>query len=159
LAWPRGKSQLSATLALTLVLAGCGSAATSSNSPASFGTSIPSGFTSARPDPSSRATARVTAAPLNPVNRAALEGTGSKVGPAVVLAGDYVLKDSVKAKAGCHWALYLDGLDPEPWDEFTTDAPGGHSTSTDEIGLDLSEYQLRVVASKCGAWTVSLSRP
>jgi hypothetical protein len=96
---------------------------------------------------------------LVPVARTTLKGTGSKTGAPVVLAGDYVLKDSVEAKVGCHWAIYLDGLDSEPLDEFTTNAPGSHSTSADQIGLDLQRYTIRVVATKCGAWSVSLARP
>jgi hypothetical protein len=93
-----------------------------------------------------------------PLDRIALKGTGSKTGAPVALAGDYVLKDKVTTKAGCHWAMYLDGLDPEPLDEITTDAPGSHSNEADEIGLDLRHYTIRVVASRCGAWSVSLAR-
>jgi hypothetical protein len=87
-----------------------------------------------------------------------LKGTGSKTGRTVVLSGDYVFRDTVKAKPGCDWVAYLDGLDPEPLDEFETDFSGGHSNSADELGLDLRKYTIRVVATKCGAWSVSITR-
>jgi hypothetical protein len=52
-------------------------------------------------------------------NSARLNGAGSKTGPRVVLEGDYVLRTSVKAKAGCNWSMYLDGLESEPLDGFS----------------------------------------
>lgn len=93
------------------------------------------------------------------VNAAKLSGTGSKTGRPVVLAGDYVLRDHVTTKPGCHWRVYLDGLDDQPLDEVSTDTSGSASTTADETGLDLRAYTIRVVATKCGAWTVSLRRP
>jgi hypothetical protein len=88
-----------------------------------------------------------------------LKGTGSKTGPPVVLSSDYVLADKVVAKAGCHWAFYLDGYDPAPRDDFETAYAGNHSTTSDEGGVELGTYSLTVVANKCGAWSVTLTRP
>jgi hypothetical protein len=87
-----------------------------------------------------------------------LKGKGAKIGPVVVLGGDYVLRDSVATKRGCHWAVYLDGFDDAPIDEVTTDASGSSTTQADEQGLELRRYTLRVATSRCGSWTVSLRR-
>ena len=142
-----------------LVLAGCGAATNASIVPAASKASDPISTAPARTSASPRPTARTTPVALDPADKTSLKGTGSKVGPTVALSGDYLFKDNVNAKPGCHWAVFLDGLDPEPLDEFTTDYPGGHTTSADEIGLELRQYTIRVVATKCRAWSVSLARP
>jgi hypothetical protein len=66
---------------------------------------------------------------LVPVDTAVLKGTGSKVGTPVILEGDYVLKDTVRTKAACHWAVYLDGFEDVALDEVTTDGPSQGSTT------------------------------
>jgi hypothetical protein len=95
---------------------------------------------------------------LRPVEKATLKGQGDKIGPVVVLSGDYVFRDSVKTKAGCRFQVYLDGLDDQPLDVVETDSAGSNSTEADELGLDLRTYTLRVVATKCGAWSASLTK-
>jgi hypothetical protein len=91
-----------------------------------------------------------------PAKSASLKGKGSKAGPNVVLEGDYVLKTNVALKRGCTWKMYLDGWDKDPLDSVSTNTGGTHSTETDEIGLELASYRIRVVSSRCGAWSVSL---
>src|SRR5258705_3542844 len=126
----------------------------------SASSTTPPAATSGRTDsPSSTplSTARPSPQPVA-LDSLSLKGTGSKNGEAAVLQGDYVLRDTVTTKAGCHFRVYLDGFDTEPLDDVSTDAGGSTSNEVDEQGLDLSTYRLRVVASKCGAWAVSLRR-
>ena len=94
--------------------------------------------------------------PPRPAKSAALKGKGSKAGPNVVLEGDYVLKTKVALKRGCKWKMFLDGLDKEPIDSVSTNTAGTHSLETDEIGLALAAYRIRVMSTRCGAWSVSL---
>lgn len=142
-------------LALVAALAvGCNTTATASGRPSAGGSS-PSHATAA----AARQTAEPTASAMVAADSANLKGTGSKTGPPVVLSSDYVLADKVVAKAGCHWAFYLDGYDPAPRDDFETAYAGNHSTTSDEGGVELGTYSLTVVANKCGAWSVTLTRP
>jgi hypothetical protein len=104
-----------------------------------------------------RPTARPTVRPVA-MDVVSLSGTGSKTGPKAVLAGDYVFRDSITTKPGCHWRVYLDGFSTEPIDDVTTNTSGSSSSEFDEQGLDLREYAFRVIASKCGSWSVSLRR-
>lgn len=87
-----------------------------------------------------------------------MDGTGSKRGVSVTLEGDYVFRAKVAAKPGCHFQVYVDGLGVEPFDDSQTASSGTYDTTSDEPGIELGSYSLRVVATKCGRWTVSLAR-
>lgn len=140
-----------ALLAVVLLLAGC--SVIGNRSPSS-----PSVAESAGARPAAVHQAGSTARP-KVASSTRLTGTGSKRGPAVVLQGDYVLKDSVITKPGCRFAVYLLGFAEQPLDAVDTDASGSSSTSIPEYGLALGSYRIKIKSSGCGRWSVSLSRP
>jgi hypothetical protein len=87
-----------------------------------------------------------------------LTGTGSRTGKPVVLAGNYVLRYTIAGGSGCHWQLYLDGWADTPLDEVQANGAGSMSNEIAVVGLDRRGYALRVVASSCGGWSVTISR-
>ena len=93
-----------------------------------------------------------------PASRAKLTGTGSRKSAAIVLAGDYVLRDLIVTMPGCHWRVFVDGYDTAPMDEVLTNATGSTSNEVPLIALQGRRYTLRVVASSCGRWSVTLAR-
>jgi hypothetical protein len=93
-----------------------------------------------------------------PAARAKLTGTGSRRSAPIVLAGDYVLRDSIATLPGCHWRVFIDGYDNAPMDEVLTNATGSTSNEIPLIALDVRRYTLRVVSSSCGHWSVTLTR-
>jgi hypothetical protein len=141
-------------LLVALLAAGCAGATTNPSTPP------PSAVADATTAPASTLTAGVPAASPapKPASNATLTGKGSKKGGPVVLEGDYVLRTKVALRRGCDWKMYLDGLDTEPLDAVKTNAGGTHSTETDETGIDLRSYRIRVTSSLCGSWSVSLAR-
>jgi hypothetical protein len=97
-----------------------------------------------------------------------LEGRGSKTGPTVALSGAYVLKASVKMRKGCRFQLYLDGsTEVEPiYETAAAKVTGavrviykGRDTLVMDEDFEYGPYAFRVVARKCGPWSVTLRRP
>jgi hypothetical protein len=85
-------------------------------------------------------------------------GTGSRTSKPILLVGDYVLRDTIGTRAGCHWIAFIDGWDTEPADEVMTNATGSTSNAVDLIRLRSARYTFRVVTSSCGSWSVTLAR-
>jgi len=96
-----------------------------------------------------------TDASMTSADRVSLSGTGSKSSKAVLLDGDYVLVDKLKAKAGCRWSVSLEPSYGEI-DAYSTNAAGTHSGSLDGVYVEAGEYRLVVKAKKCGQWSVEL---
>jgi len=76
----------------------------------------------------------------------------------VTLEGHYVLWDSVATKSGCHFQVFLAGFSPDALEDYGTDSSDSYSGQTDEQGIPVGSYFFRVVATKCGLWSVSLAR-
>jgi len=111
------------------------------------------------PKPAAKHTPKPGSKPSpKPVARVNLTGTGSRKSKPIVLAGNYVLRDSIVTMRGCHWRVFLDGYDTAPIDEVLTNATGSTSNEVALPGLVTRRYTLRVVASSCGRWSVSLGR-
>jgi hypothetical protein len=127
------------------------------------GSPSPSGTATHSPKPSAKQSLKPGAKPTAKPGAQVLanvrwSGSGSRTSKPLLLAGDYVLRDSIATRPGCSWRVFIGGYDTAPMDEVMSNKAGSTSSEVPLVGLPSRRYTIRVIASKCGTWSLTLIR-